>query len=451
MCEDGPRAEAATQPGIRGSAAADLIAALDGDGTLRRAVENRRIRETVEVDELLCAAHWADLHGSLDSASSRALPGAEQLIRFGGAGTPEIAEFAPAELGAVLAVSTYTATALIADAVDLRHRLPRLWARVRAGEVKPYIARRVAEAARRLSVEAAAAVDARVSTWADRLTWSAIEDIVEAAVIAADPEQAAAEATQAKASEGVWLSRDHDHGVREIFIRTDAASALEFDAAVDHVAADLAQLGDDDSRDVRRAKAVGVLAHPQLALNLSERAAGREPSEARGSASTFGRAATLFVHVTPEAMELGDGVARVEGVGPVTVDQVRAWLRDAEVAVKPVVDLAGIAPVDSYEIPDRMREAVHILMPRDTFPFSSSRRRSGDLDHTIPYRPPDDGGPPGQTGIGNLAPMTRFHHRVKTHGRWTVKQPFAGVFVWRSPHGRLFLVDHTGTRALGKS
>jgi hypothetical protein len=276
-----------------------------------------------------------------------------------------------------------------------------------------------------------------------------MDDIVAAAIIAADPEQAEIDAELAKASEGVWLSRDHDHGTREIVIRTDEASAVEFDAAIDQVAADLAQLGDGDSRDARRAKAVGVLAHPQLALNLCDRAAGRDVAGPSASDSKFGRAATLLVHVTPESMETGRGVARIEGVGPVTVEQVRSWLSDADVTVKPVIDVAGMAPVDSYEIPDRLREAVHILSPRDTFPFSSSRRRSGDLDHTIPYVPPDDGGPPGQTAIGNLAPMTRFHHRVKTHSGWQVRQPFPGVFIWRSPHSRHFLVDHTGTRSLG--
>ena len=46
----------------------------------------------------------------------------------------------------------------------------------------------------------------------------------------------------------------------------------------------------------------------------------------------------------------------------------------------------------------------------------------------------------------NLGPMITFTHRIKTHSRWQVKQPFPGVFLWRSPHGRHYLVDHTGTR-----
>ena len=43
------------------------------------------------------------------------------------------------------------------------------------------------------------------------------------------------------------------------------------------------------------------------------------------------------------------------------------------------------------------------------------------------------------------------HHRIKTHGHWQVRQPFPGIYVWRDPHGALYLVDHTGTRRLRMS
>jgi hypothetical protein len=58
--------------------------------------------------------------------------------------------------------------------------------------------------------------------------------------------------------------------------------------------------------------------------------------------------------------------------------------------------------------------------------------------------------PAGQSRVGNYGPMTQRHHRIKTHGAWQVQQPFAGIYVWRDPHGALYLVDHTGTRRLGR-
>ena len=66
-----------------------------------------------------------------------------------------------------------------------------------------------------------------------------------------------------------------------------------------------------------------------------------------------------------------------------------------------------------------------------------------DLDHTMPWV---DTGPPGQTRVGNLGKLTRFEHRVKTHGKgWRHRQPEPGVHHWRTPTGHEFTVDHTGT------
>lgn len=153
--------------------------------------------------------------------------------------------------------------------------------------------------------------------------------------------------------------------------------------------------------------------------------------------------ATLYVHVSHDAFTRDEGgVARFEGVGPITIDQARNWLGHCHVTVKPVIDLANQIPVDAYEIPDRLCEAVHLRSPVDVFPYATNTSRRREIDHTIPYldpndgRPPgqpndhpadqangdqpdqDDNGPPGQTRLDNLGPMIRFHHRTKTHSRW---------------------------------
>ncbi|MFY9914852.1 MAG: hypothetical protein WAK18_09310, partial [Nocardioidaceae bacterium] len=220
---------------------------------------------------------------------------------------------------------------------------------------------------------------------------------------------------------------------------------------VDRTADGLGLLGDHRGKDARRAAAVGILARPQAALDLFADVAQvtGHPTDPTGSDPTkqvdSRPDVTLYVHLTDEAVRSGTGVARVEQIGPVTVDRVKTWLGHANVTVKPVIDLNDQVPVDAYEIPDRIREAVHLAVPVDCFPYATSTRRSGDIDHTIAYVKPDEGGPPGQTGLGKLGLMTRFHHRVKTHGHWQVVQPFTGVFVWRTPHGRYLLVDHTGT------
>jgi len=261
----------------------------------------------------------------------------------------------------------------------------------------------------------------------------------------------------------VWVAPSSqagtEAGTKEMWIRADAADVIRFDAAIDRTADDLALLGDDRERDQRRAAAVGVLARPQLALDYRDHATraatavatgepvpDQKPADRAPYAST-----TLYVHLTDHTLGDGDGVARVEGIGPVLASQVREWLGHDRVVVKPVIDLNAQAPVDGYEIPDRLREATHLIFPNDVFPFATNKTRCKDIDHTTPYAdtgPPGPTRPPGQTRVGNLVPMTRFHHRIKTHGRWTSAQPYPGIVIWRSPHGHHYLVDHTGTRPL---
>ncbi len=161
--------------------------------------------------------------------------------------------------------------------------------------------------------------------------------------------------------------------------------------------------------------------------------------------------ATLYIHVSAEALRGGVGVARMEGVGPITIGQVQEFLGHSHVQPVRVVDLPGQVPVDGYEVPATMREALYLRNPACVAPYGTNLSRGKDADHVVPYLSPDRGGPPGQTAMENLGLLGRFPHRVKTHGRWSLRQPSPGVFEWRSPHGYWFRVDHTGTHPLGKN
>ena len=78
---------------------------------------------------------------------------------------------------------------LIADALDLQHRLPRIWRLVEALEVEPYKARHVAQATHRLS-EGRRRLRRRGSspTGCPRAAWRAIETAVAHAIAKYHPE-----------------------------------------------------------------------------------------------------------------------------------------------------------------------------------------------------------------------------------------------------------------------
>ena len=252
--------------------------------------------------------------------------------------------------------------------------------------------------------------------------------------------------------------------MRGFYIRAPFAVIARLEATVAYLAEALRHLGDDGPLDDRRVKAILILANPTQAVELlaayaawKDRPAdptNPEKPERTGDKpeldwSKLLPAVMVFIHLAADTE--ADGLARVEGSGPVTEGWVRKHLgQHAKFTIRPVLDLAGQVPVDAYEIPDRHRQAVHLMTPADTFPFSSSISRSHQIDHTEPYRPGRKSVGAGQSRLGNYGPMTTTHHRIKTFGRWEVKQPFPGIYVWRDPHGAFYLVDHTGTRALSR-
>src|SRR3990170_3240526 len=224
-----------------------------------------------EVRIFVAAAHFADLHApeSRPDRGGRILPGMEKPVRLGGAGTPRVWEFAPAEFAGRIGKSPYAGRCLIADALDCRHRLPRLWARVCAGEVPVSYARHVAQQTRELTVEAAGLVDTSVVEYADgRLGWSRFQDLVAGKVAAADPERAAAAERAAAQEEFARLGRSNEHGQKTLYVRSSAAAMIRVEASIAFYAAILAALGDTDSEDKRRAKGLLIMANPPAALQL---------------------------------------------------------------------------------------------------------------------------------------------------------------------------------------
>ncbi|MGZ4459477.1 MAG: DUF222 domain-containing protein, partial [Nocardioidaceae bacterium] len=121
------------------------------------------------------------------------------------------------------------------------------------------------------------------------------------------------------------------------------------------------------------------------------------------------------------------------------------------VRLAPVIDPEHLPPVDGYEVPARMREALRLRQPVEVAPWSSNRSRKLEADHTEDYQTGHPDPEPGQTGLHNLGPLGRRMHRVKTHGSgWTHHQPEPGVYYWRTPHGYRVRVDATGSHWLGR-
>lgn len=396
-----------------------------------------RAQRLAEVAVLRIAYEWVQRSSAQTVARRsprRSTAGSERVVPIGVAGGEEIAEFSPAVLGARLGITTYAARELMADAVDLPQFFPELWRRVEGLEVKASCARHVVKSCRAadLDRDQMAVVDGKVATSADgRLTWSRFAELVAAAITMCDIGRAReAERKRRKATFARRL-RGVDSGMASFLVRDTVDNINRLDTAVRACAETLASQMAEASFDERcaaamRLMALGEMSGPDVTIHLHSYAGCPTHPEEAG-----------FSRIDHASVVTNAWVAEVLGANP-----------RATITIRPVIDLEGLAPVDAYEIPDRHRRAVEILFPSDVFPWGGRTGASTQIDHTTPWRAPCDGGPPGQTGIGNLGPLSTFHHRVKTHGDWQVEQPFPGVFLWRDPGGQIYLVDASGTRAL---
>ena len=463
-----------------------MIPDLDTEATLASAGAARRAADRAEAEQLALAVHWAHLHGVLPPRAVRgSTGGGEQLVDLAGEGTPPVAEFAPGELGAVLRITTFAANALVGEGLELQHRLPQTWGRVVKGSLQAWRARRIARQTICLSREAAAWVDAHISGVAHKVGLKRTLELVAAALWTFDPEEAARRAEAARETRRVTVGREVVDGNRSVHIQADALAVANFDAILTVLAKALAAEGDEDILDVRRARAVGLLADPEKVLALLDAKQGvpaktsadappeaddprpgaddahseaddphpepadATPEPARRRGARPGKP-VLYIHLHAEAVvRHGDAaMARAEGVGPVSVGQVVEWLGQGAMKIQPVIDLAQSRSVDAYEAPDDVRETVLLRQPCCPFPWCDNLGREKDMDHIDEYVRPEDGGGPGQTQPDKLAGMCRRHHRFKTHGAWSYTVPEPGLYLWRSPHGRRFLVDNTGTAPL---
>jgi len=236
----------------------------------------------------------------------------------------------------------------------------------------------------------------------------------------------------------------------------DTLDALDLDGSVSVLAGLLGRLGDTRDLDVRRASALGMLAHPQRALDLAhgstthEQAEPTEPSTA--SQSLKGYRGTLYLHVSLADLAVNSGSSRVERLGTASLALLRDWLqRLSGVTIRPVLDPARTDAVDAHDPPAWMRELVILRDRHCVFPGCTTDARACDQDHIQPYVPPDQGGPPVQTSPANLACPCRRHHRAKTFAGWRYRRLPDGLddtgaprpvamYAWTSPHLRTYRV-----------
>jgi hypothetical protein len=449
------------------SAGEDDLAELSPHELLDRAGLSVLRRREADVEDLRVVAAWADVHSTdprHDSDSGRRVWAEDRLVHPGGEGTPGVREFSIPELAMAREVSAHACCRDLGDVLDLRHRLPQVWALTRQLACPVWLARKVARLSRKLPLGRVGIVDTAVAGAIAGEAPGRVLAICEAKVIEADPATHAAQVEAERHRRYVTLSRTDETGLRHVIARVNAGDAVWVDAILERIADLIADRHPDTGRDELRSIAFGWLARPAELLQLLLEAQGSSTEVTSATAfpadllDELGRAdpqrfrprIDLHVHLTDLAIAgLASPVARVEGVGPLLADS--HLFNGCRIRVTPVIDLNDEIAVDCYEHPTDLDRRVRLTHPGDYFPFADAvpgLAHSADLDHPTPY---DRDGPPGQTGTHNSGPLTRRHHRWKTHAGYSSRQCGRNRYVWRTPHGRYYLVDHTGTRRIDEA
>ncbi|HYG93000.1 MAG TPA: HNH endonuclease signature motif containing protein [Nocardioides sp.] len=409
----------------------------------------RRERRRLEVVELAEIWEWAD-HHTLTTPEGAATIMAGHLdtgIPLAGTGAPLVSEFAAIELVAALELSPESGRDYLGKVLELGWRLPDIRAALLQDRCPVFKALRVADLTRALSEDAAWWIDTQLSFAIGTCTWAQVERLVEEAVIRFDPDLAEARRKEGADRRRFDIHLDQTHqGLVPTDGLLDAADAADLHAAITRRAQHLGDLGSTDSLDVRRSVAAGELARADLVLDL------HLVDETTGEITRTvpGRKVELHLHLSDAAILNGtldpDGaVGRwADARSPISAEQVRTWCAQpgTTITVRPVIDLAGHVPVDSYEIPERLKTQVRLRDHSCRFPYCTRRTEACDLDHAQPHRKG------GITCPCNLVPLCRKHHRAKTHSEWRYVTVDQATYLWISPNGRHWLVDHRGTRSL---
>lgn len=394
------------------------------DAVLSAARELSDLARHAEAMLLVRAAEWADLHP--------VLPGEPPAMRD--AHLPGVAWEAPAEFGLAIGLSDDAGRDLIHEALELRHRLPSVWRRLREGEVLAWRARRIAQTTIGQPADVVASLDRTLGPIAHKVGPITLARLLDEAMMRLHAVERELAQIQALDHRHVRVFDQISHnGVATIEIRADIKDAFDFDDAVARIAQRLADEGCAESLDVRRSLAVGVLADPEGAAALL--AGGVRRGRPR-------KEVQLFVHLTDTALWGLQPVARCELANqPVLEQQVREWCgrTDTHVTVTGVIDLAEHHHVEAYEVPDRLALRSELIHGTCVFPHCRRRARRCDSDHRIPHA---EGGP---TCLCNLAPLCRRHHRLKTLRGWRYDKLGPATYRWKSPHGLQFQRDPTGT------
>jgi hypothetical protein len=396
-------------------------------------------------------------------------------------------DFMPSYLAPVLRLSPRSARRRYETARTLVGLLPRTLAAMRAGDLEPHRAQQVVDEVPTNDSGVCAAVErALFPKIVDKPT-SRVGSLARLAVAAADPAAAADKAEQAHLGRFVFAGPSGLPGLMRLEAEVESGKGRQVWAAIEELAA--GYLKDDVAATMDQARAdalvdlvlanVSVTTVVDLALPAgfaSGIAVGAGPcghcgrgaaarggqggahSQSRGSVAEDAATGALVdadqhqpgqekagrdvdtvadIDVGPDAKN-GNVFRLLSGlptagvldhrVGTLTSATIERILADPDTVFRRLVvdpDTGWLldAGATTYQPGRHLARTVRKRDLHCRFPGCATAARFCDLDHVIPF-------PIGLSVLRNLACLCRRHHRLKTHGHWSLAMSPDGICTW---------------------
>ena len=384
-------------------------------------------------------------------------------------------DFMPSYLAPVLRLSPRSAARRHETARTLVGSLPVTLAAMRAGDLEPHRAQQIVDEVPAHDRGVCAAVEEALFPRIVDKPSTRVAMLARKAVAAADPGAAVAKAEQAKQGRFVFAGPSGLPGLMRFEAEVESGKGRQVWAAIEELAADYLKTEIAATMDQARADALVdlVLAKVQVTtvvdLALPAGFASDRPGRV-GSCSHRGRgpgsavahdgstdtgpdavaqagsamedlATGALVDADQDAgqnVKNGNVIRLLAGlptagvldhrVGTLTSATIEAILADPDTVFRRLVvdpDTGWLidAGATTYQPGRHLARTVRKRDLYCRFPGCATAARFCDLDHVIPF-------PIGLTVLANLACLCRRHHRLKTHGHWSLAMSTDGVCTW---------------------
>lgn len=356
------------------------------------------------------------------------------MVAVVGAAPVDADDFVREDVRAALHLSRGAAQERIEVARLLHTTLAATRTALAKGQISYQQVRALVDAVVLLEADKTLAVESAVLGRAPGQTVGEFRAAVARALLVADPQTVEEQHAAAVADRRVVMYPGVA-GMAIIVAELPAKDARTVWLALDAVARS-SQVDGDLPIDARRADALTSLCADRLA----------DPSLPR----QHGRPAQIQVVTDlPTLLGLAEHPGDLIGYCAIPASVVRAMAADGcwqRLIVEPVTGHLLDAGTARYRPSQELADFILTRSRICQFPTCHAPAQGCDIDHTTPYDPDDPGG--GRTSSCNCRPVCRRHHRLKTHGGWSVETHPDGSCIWINPTGRRFHAPATDHRPL---